>query len=82
MMNKLGTFLVIALLVSPFLSSPAVGQETPEYEVYAIEYGWLPDVQLSSMLPGADSTLGAIVSCWHLNYMCGLILSMRRSLGI
>lgn len=56
-MNRLGTLLVIAHLASPFLSSPAVGQETPEYEVFAIEYGWLPDVQLSSMLPGADSTL-------------------------
>ncbi len=57
MSTRLSTVLVLALLGSPPLPSPVCGQESPEYEVYAIEYGWIPDVALSSMLPGADPEL-------------------------
>lgn len=50
--------LAIALVFPTFLPSIAVhGQETSEYEVYAIEYGVLPDRQLSQFLPGADPSL-------------------------
>jgi len=58
MLKRLCALLVIALLILPFLSShPTLGQEIPEYEVYAIEYGSFPDLVLSEFLPGADSSL-------------------------
>lgn len=58
MLTRLCGGLAIAILFSPSLPSPAaLGQETSEYEVYAIEYGVLPDRQLSEFLPGADPSL-------------------------
>lgn len=57
-MTKSWGGLAIALVFPTFLPSIAVhSQETPEYEVYAIEYGVLPDRQLSQFLPGADPSL-------------------------
>ncbi|MFC2121793.1 N-acyl homoserine lactonase family protein [Bacteroidota bacterium] len=36
---------------------PSCNKGIPEYEVYSIEYGWLPNIQLSTMLSGADTSL-------------------------
>jgi glyoxylase-like metal-dependent hydrolase (beta-lactamase superfamily II) len=47
-----------ALLIWPLVTpSLAIGQATTEYEVYAIEYGSIPDMPLSGLLPRADSSL-------------------------
>lgn len=58
MLTRLRRDLSILLFFSSFLSvPPALGQEAPEYEVYAIEYGVLPGQQLSEYLPGADPSI-------------------------
>jgi glyoxylase-like metal-dependent hydrolase (beta-lactamase superfamily II) len=58
MLTRLCGGLAFSVFLSPFAPSPAaLGQETPEYEVYAIEYGVLPDRQLSAFLPGADPSI-------------------------
>lgn len=63
MAPKLSRLLFTTLLLLPLLSSPdAIGQSTPEYEVYAIEYASLPGLALSRFLPGAESSLTVDVS--------------------
>jgi glyoxylase-like metal-dependent hydrolase (beta-lactamase superfamily II) len=58
MSKKRGTNLIAALFLWPLVASPSVcGQEAPDYEIYAIEYGVIPDVPLNLLVPGADSTL-------------------------
>ena len=58
MLTRLRRDLAILLSFSSFLSvPPALGQEAPGYEVYAIEYGELPGQQLSEYLPGADTSI-------------------------
>ncbi len=63
MLKRLCALIVIAQFISIFItSSPTLGQEIPEYEVYVIEYGFIPDIPLYRGLPGADSTLMVDVS--------------------
>lgn len=58
MLNRLCAPIVIAIfMLFLMISFPAVCQETHEYEVYAIEYGYFPDMAVSEFLPGADSSL-------------------------
>ena len=55
---RIGGFLALIFLVLSCTPPPrGLDQETPEYEVYAVEYATLPDMPLSNLLPGADSTV-------------------------
>jgi glyoxylase-like metal-dependent hydrolase (beta-lactamase superfamily II) len=49
--------LLRVLSLAAVAASPVYGQATTEYEVYAIEYGSIPDMPLSGLLPSADSSL-------------------------
>jgi glyoxylase-like metal-dependent hydrolase (beta-lactamase superfamily II) len=58
MSKKLGTHLITALFLLPLLAPPSLlGQTGPDYEIYAIEYGLVPDLPLDLLVPGADPGL-------------------------
>ena len=58
MLKRLYARVIIAILISFLItSSPTLGQKSAEYEVYAIEFGYFPDMAVSDFLPGADSSL-------------------------
>ena len=58
MLKRPGALLIPALLLWPLVASPSVfGQANPNYEVYAIEYGSIPNWDVTEMVPGAESPL-------------------------
>ena len=58
MSKRLNTHLLIALLIGPLVvPSPAIGQATTEYEVYAIEYASGGVAPMAEVLLGADTSL-------------------------
>ena len=57
MSQRMGDRLVVVLALVVLMAPPISGQAPPQYEVYAIEYGYIGTRPAPQYLPGADSGL-------------------------